>query len=124
MGIGMLALATLMSEEELLAVPQNVRLLPPVFDMRPKQSHIQPRAKAMISLFQHGGPSHMDLLDPKPELTRLDGKTYDGEIGYSFINRANLRRRNWLQLYQSCQQTLETFALEIPQVRQVRHGDF
>ncbi len=60
MGIGMLALATLMSEEELLAVPKNVRLQPPVFDMRRKQSHIQPRAKAMISLFQHGGPSHMD----------------------------------------------------------------
>ena len=105
MGVGMLALATLMSEEKLLAVPKNVRLQPPVFDMRPKQSHIQPRAKAMISLFQHGGPSHMDLMDPKPDLTRLDGKTYDGEIGYSFINRASkrLKRSPWkFRKYGTC----------------------
>ena len=91
MGIGMFALATLLSEEKLLAVPKNVQLQPSVFDMRPKQPHIQPRAKAMISLFQHGGPSHMDLMDPKPELTRLDGKTFDGEIAYSFIKRASKR---------------------------------
>lgn len=36
--------------------------------------HFPPRAKAVIQLFQHGGPSHMDLLDPKPELNRQDGK--------------------------------------------------
>ena len=91
MGIGMFALATLLSEKKLLAVPKNVQLQPSVFDMRPKRPHIQPRAKAMISLFQHGGPSHMDLMDPKPELTRLDGKTFDGEIAYSFIKRASKR---------------------------------
>ena len=91
MGIGMFALATLLSEEKLLGVPKNVELQPSVFDVRPKQPPIQPRAKAMISLFQHGGPSHMDLMDPKPELTRLDGKTYDGDIGYSFIKRASKR---------------------------------
>ena len=91
MGIGMFALATLLSEEQLLGVPKNVQLQPSVFDVRPKRPRIQPRAKAMISLFQHGGPSHMDLMDPKPELTRLDGKTYDGEIGYSFIKRASKR---------------------------------
>jgi len=36
--------------------------------------HFQPRAKAVIQLFQHGGPSHMDLLDPKPELNKRDGQ--------------------------------------------------
>ena len=36
--------------------------------------HHAPRAKAVIQLFQHGGPSHMDLLDPKPELTKRDGQ--------------------------------------------------
>jgi hypothetical protein len=39
-----------------------------------KQPHFPPKAKAVIQLFQHGGPSHMDLLDPKPELNRLDGQ--------------------------------------------------
>ncbi len=33
-----------------------------------------PRAKAVIQLFQHGGPSHMDLLDPKPELNARNGQ--------------------------------------------------
>ena len=36
--------------------------------------HFAPRAKAVIQLFQHGGPSHMDLLDPKTELNKQDGK--------------------------------------------------
>ena len=33
-----------------------------------------PKAKAVIQLFQHGGPSHVDLLDPKPELNARDGQ--------------------------------------------------
>src|SRR6188508_1999797 len=37
-------------------------------------THFAPKAKAVIQLFQHGGPSHMDLLDPKPELNARNGK--------------------------------------------------
>ncbi len=88
MGVGMVALATLLGEENLLAVPKNVQQVPVTFDMRPRKPHGLPTAKAMISLFQHGGPAHMDLMDPKTELTRLDGKTYDGDVGFSFIKRA------------------------------------
>jgi hypothetical protein len=36
--------------------------------------HHPPRARAVIQLFQHGGPSHMDLFDPKPELNKRDGQ--------------------------------------------------
>lgn len=43
----------------------------------------------MISLFMHGGPAHMDLTDPKPELTKHDGQDYTGEVTYSFVNRAS-----------------------------------
>jgi hypothetical protein len=43
-----------------------------------------PRAKAVICLFQHGGPSQMDLFDPKPELTRWDKKPYPGELEVHF----------------------------------------
>ncbi|MEJ7590100.1 MAG: DUF1501 domain-containing protein [Planctomycetaceae bacterium] len=42
----------------------------------------------MISLFQHGGPSHMDLTDPKPELTKFSGTDYPGEVQFSFVNQA------------------------------------
>ncbi len=43
----------------------------------------------MISLFMHGGPSHVDLLDPKPELTKRSGTDYQGDVVYSFKNRAS-----------------------------------
>jgi len=36
------------------------------------------KAKAVISLFQHGGPSQMDLFDQKPELNKWAGKPYPG----------------------------------------------
>ncbi len=91
MGIGMFALAALLNDDNVFAVPKNVQLAPRHFDLQPKRPHVAPRAKAMISLFQHGGPSHLDLMDPKPELSRLDGKTYEGEVGYSFIKRASKR---------------------------------
>src|SRR6476646_7375802 len=37
--------------------------------------HFAPKATAVIMLMQNGGPSQMDLLDPKPELTKNAGKT-------------------------------------------------
>ena len=46
----------------------------------PRPSPHAPRARAVIQLFMHGGPSHMDLLDPKPELTRFSGKTPPKEV--------------------------------------------
>jgi len=42
------------------------------------------RAKAVICLFQHGGPSQMDLFDAKPELTRHAGQPYPGELEVHF----------------------------------------
>jgi hypothetical protein len=47
---------------------------------RTPQPHFTPNAKAVIQLFMHGGPSHVDLLDPKPVLNRQDGKTPPSEV--------------------------------------------
>ena len=49
-------------------------------DLTPKPPHHPPRAAAMISLFMQGGPSHLDLFDPKPELVRRHGRRFPGEI--------------------------------------------
>jgi hypothetical protein len=43
----------------------------------------------MISLFMHGGPSHVDLLDPKPNLSKFNGTDYQGDVHFSFVNRAS-----------------------------------
>lgn len=89
MGVGSLALAWLLQQEDAAAAPKGELKEPPTFDLTPKRPHFAPRAKAMISLFQHGGPSHMDLTDPKPELTKYDGTEYSGKVGYSFVNEAS-----------------------------------
>ncbi|WP_038162898.1 DUF1501 domain-containing protein [Verrucomicrobium sp. BvORR106] len=77
-GIGSVALAWLLKQEGLLA--SSERLKAQHFDLLAKPAHKPPQAKAMISMFMQGGPSHIDLFDPKPELTKHDGKSYTGEI--------------------------------------------
>ena len=64
-------------------------LEPRRFDLAPKQPHFAPRAKAMISLFMQGGPSHLDLFDPKPMLARYDGQPYPGTIRYDNAAQAS-----------------------------------
>lgn len=39
-----------------------------------RDPHFAPKAKRVIFLFMHGGPSHVDTFDPKPALTRDEGK--------------------------------------------------
>jgi hypothetical protein len=87
-GIGSLALACLLKDNGLLAAPVKPHAPddPPRYDLLPKTPHFAPKAKAMISLFQMGGPSHMDLFDPKPMLTKYHGQRFPGEIKYD--NRA------------------------------------
>lgn len=38
--------------------------------LAPRAPHFAPKAKSVIFLFMYGGPSHVDLFDPKPELAR------------------------------------------------------
>jgi hypothetical protein len=49
-----------------------------------RPAHHAGRAKAVICLFQHGGPSQMDLFDYKPELTKRHGQAYTGELEAHF----------------------------------------
>ena len=89
LGVGSVALAWLLREQGLLATPANVPRGPLSFDLKPKTAPRKGTARAMISLFMHGGPSHVDLFDPKPELTRRSGEDYPGEVTYSFVDRAS-----------------------------------
>ncbi len=88
LGIGTVALATLLQQDGALATPPSVPRERPTFNLKPKRPPQEPQATAMISLFQHGGPAHMDLLDPKPELSKYSGTDYPGDITFSFVNRA------------------------------------
>jgi hypothetical protein len=43
------------------------------YDLRPRTPHFDPKAKAVIHLFMNGGPSQVDLFDPKPLLQKYAG---------------------------------------------------
>jgi len=88
LGMGSVALAWMLRQENLLAAPHLPRS-DRTFDLTAKPPLAPAKAQAMISLFMHGGPSHVDLLDPKPELTKHSGTDYAGEVVYSFANRAS-----------------------------------
>jgi hypothetical protein len=68
----MLALAALFQEEaRAAAIARGTRSVDP---LAPRPPMYAPRAKRVIFLFMSGGPSHVDLFDPKPRLYQDDGK--------------------------------------------------
>lgn len=50
------------------------------YDLKPRPHHFAPKAKSVIQLFMHGGPSQMDLFDPKPMLDKHHGEPYFNEV--------------------------------------------
>tara|TARA_B100001123_G_scaffold82285_1_gene93832 strand:+ start:653 stop:1984 length:1332 start_codon:yes stop_codon:yes gene_type:complete len=52
-----------------------------------RNPHFAPRAKRVLWLFMHGGPSHMDLWDPKPDLVKYAGKPLPGSFGEVMTRR-------------------------------------
>jgi Protein of unknown function (DUF1501) len=77
LGFGSLALTWMFQQEEVRAATTGKAIS---FDLTPKQPHFQPKAKAVIQLMQNGGPSQMDLLDPKPLLSKLNGKKHEEKL--------------------------------------------
>ncbi len=90
MSLAGFALGTLLQNERLMAEEAKDKKDPAFrpelqqtsFDTKAKDPHFKASADAMISLWMQGGPSHLDLFDPKPVLTKLNGKTFKGEIKY------------------------------------------
>jgi len=76
-GLGAVALATLLDREQ----PRSVAAESLTRPLTPRPPHFAPRAKRVIYLFMHGGPSHVDLLDPKPELIRHAGNPLPESVG-------------------------------------------
>ena len=47
----------------------------------PKKPHLPVKAKSVIWLFMEGGPSHIDLFDPKPALNKMAGQPLPSSFG-------------------------------------------
>jgi hypothetical protein len=76
MGLGALSLAHLLDPRDLVAAPAAQ---PAAGPLAPRPPHFPGKAKAVIHIFAQGAPSHIDTWDPKPMLTRMDGKTIGNE---------------------------------------------
>jgi hypothetical protein len=76
-GLGSIALASLLNEQRSLAA-EAPKLVNP---FAPKPPHFPARAKNIIFLFMAGGPSQLELFDHKPKLIELNGQP----IPQSFI---------------------------------------
>jgi hypothetical protein len=74
-GFGQIALAALAGQQALASGTRQTNAL------AEKAPHFPPRAKRIIFLFMWGGPSHVDLLDPKPKLNADSGKSIAGSSG-------------------------------------------
>jgi hypothetical protein len=77
-GFGAVALAGLLGREAAAAAAGQPSAPSP---LAAKPPHVAGRAKSVIFLFMEGGPSHIDLFDPKPTLDRLAGKPVPESFG-------------------------------------------
>ncbi len=97
-GIGIAALAELMSGEGRAA---SLEINP----LAPKKPQFPAKAKNVIFMFMEGGPSQLDLFDPKPELQKWSGKplpasmTKDLRLAFTKPNAAVLASPRTFQPY-------------------------
>src|SRR3954465_9128826 len=73
-GFGLLGLTDLLQREAVGSGPE-------ANPMGARPGHLPAQAKRCIFLFMVGGPSQMDLFDPKPTLNALDGKPLPSSFG-------------------------------------------
>src|SRR5262245_35971568 len=71
-GLGIVALWHLLALEGRPAAPAESPAFNP---LAPRSPHYPPEAKNVIYLFMVGGPSQIDLFDPKPEMKRWEGQS-------------------------------------------------
>src|SRR3984957_10335280 len=79
-GFGMVALMAMLQQDGLLAAAPEI-----TDPFAPKPQHFPAKAKSVIYLFMHGGPSHVDTFDPKPALTKYDGQPTPASFGNVFL---------------------------------------
>lgn len=89
-GLGSLALASMLKDDGLLASTSTADAMAKN-PLAPKQAHLPSKAKACIFFFMAGGPSQVDLYDPKPLLNELNGEklpeSFTKDVQFAFIQK-------------------------------------
>jgi hypothetical protein len=84
-GFGAIALASLLNDDGGLSTANADEAA--ADPLGPKPTDFEPRAKRVIWLFMHGGPSHVDLFDPKPDLVKYGGQPLPESFGEVMTRR-------------------------------------
>ncbi len=88
-GFGHLALSAMLADQAKAEITSTSPL-------SARQPHFPARAKRIVFLFMKGGPSHIDTFDPKPLLTRDDGKPLPFALPrVTFAQQSNLLKSPW-----------------------------
>src|SRR4051812_34193760 len=101
-GFGTLALAWLLDEQGALAAAAAA-----TDPLAAKKPNFPAKAKSVIFLFMEGGPSHLDLFDPKPKLNEWAGKPIPASFGKVVTSMGEFGspllgcKRTWKQYGQS-----------------------
>src|SRR5713101_5770209 len=80
-GLGGIALSWLMARDGVASPPGANASGSPSNPLAARPPHFEAKAKSIIFLFMVGGPSPVDLFDPKPELTKQHGKPLPESFG-------------------------------------------
>jgi Protein of unknown function (DUF1501) len=81
-GLGAVALSWMLNRGQAAGATSGLQ----TYDLKPKQPHFMPKAKRVIFIYISGGPSTIDMFDPKPVLGRFDGKPAPFEIKGRALN--------------------------------------
>lgn len=84
MGFGALGLAALFGEGVFLNDAPAAQAA--ADSMLPRTPHFPAKAKHVVHIFAQGAPSHVDTWDPKPSLTKYDGKAISGADGVAMAS--------------------------------------
>ena len=89
-GFGLLALGSLLARTQAAEAPTAGT------ELKPRPTHFAPKAKRVIFLFMHGGPSQVDTFDPKPMLKKYNGQPFPGQKPrVQFAATGNLLQSPW-----------------------------
>src|SRR5580700_7674120 len=80
-GFGALALNAMMAHASEVASSKER-----IYDLKPKPTNFPAKAKNVIFIYVGGGPSTIDMFDPKPILVKYDGKPAPFEIKGRALN--------------------------------------
>ncbi|HEV8290848.1 MAG TPA: DUF1501 domain-containing protein, partial [Tepidisphaeraceae bacterium] len=91
-GLGMIALGSLLTQDNILTANT---VAPSSNPLAPRRPHFPAKAKSCIFIFMEGGPSQMDLFDPKPKLNELHGQPLPDSllknVRFAFIQKDSAR---------------------------------